>query len=372
MNRKLIAMMSALIMCSSAVPYTASAEEVTETLPEWIPQNFTEALHFDNEYGKTHIEDGVICCVRKKSIRDNYEYLTEYSGDGQPEIISDMTYNFVMPEKPDKSDTEAYQEYLDFLHENYIDESYIEMFGTVKVNFEYEVTVYTMNPASSIDIEWIEKYKDTEKFMYTETLSFETSADGEITETDLYGWFPDSPGESRGLDTVSVINGHIVFCDYLNSGYRLVFKQNGMSKLECIAGDYLDGTQLTVSPPGTRSKVIRAYKPITSGTVKVTFQEALPWQTDDAIDIIEKSYSIDDDGNITEIDGNDVTLLSMGDCNLDGLFNVSDVVMLQKWLTDGETLDCWQNADFYEDNKIDIFDLLIMKQSLTNGGIAHE
>ncbi len=54
----------------------------------------------------------------------------------------------------------------------------------------------------------------------------------------------------------------------------------------------------------------------------------------------------------------------MGDCNLDGKFSVTDVVMLQKWLVRAGELTCWQNADFTEDGRIDGFDLALMKRAL--------
>ncbi|MDE6665716.1 MAG: hypothetical protein K2K14_05970 [Ruminococcus sp.] len=221
MNKKLLAMMSAMVMCFSALPLQSVHAETDDNivnpdcaetyvdvmpkipvdvqyiLPEWIPQNFTEAMQFDNKYGKTHIEGGLICCVRKKYNRiDCNEYLTEYSGDDSMGLLTlfNETYNFVMPEKPDESDEEAYQEYLDFLSENHISKSDIE-YGLVYVKFEYEVTVYAMNPSSSVDINWIEKNQQTDRIVSTTTLSFESSADGVITETDLYGWFPDALGE---------------------------------------------------------------------------------------------------------------------------------------------------------------------------------
>lgn len=56
-----------------------------------------------------------------------------------------------------------------------------------------------------------------------------------------------------------------------------------------------------------------------------------------------------------------------GDINGDGIFNVSDVVLFQKWLLSGSDTDLinWKNADFYEDGKIDAFDLCLMKKELT-------
>ena len=57
-----------------------------------------------------------------------------------------------------------------------------------------------------------------------------------------------------------------------------------------------------------------------------------------------------------------------GDCNDDGEFDISDVVLLQRWLlSDGNvTLKNWKNAEFHEDNILDVFDLVAMKKQLIN------
>lgn len=57
---------------------------------------------------------------------------------------------------------------------------------------------------------------------------------------------------------------------------------------------------------------------------------------------------------------------TMGDVNLDGEFNVTDAVLLQKWLlaVPDVELKRWENADFYADGKLDVFDLCMMKKAL--------
>jgi len=56
----------------------------------------------------------------------------------------------------------------------------------------------------------------------------------------------------------------------------------------------------------------------------------------------------------------------MGDVNEDGAFNVADVIALQRWLLADKnvTLKNWKNADFYDDNKLNVFDLCLMKRKL--------
>ena len=55
-----------------------------------------------------------------------------------------------------------------------------------------------------------------------------------------------------------------------------------------------------------------------------------------------------------------------GDINADGICDVADVVLLQKWLLDvpDTKLKNWKSADFYEDDKLDVFDLCLMKKKL--------
>ena len=59
-----------------------------------------------------------------------------------------------------------------------------------------------------------------------------------------------------------------------------------------------------------------------------------------------------------------------GDVNADGQFNVSDVVLLQKWLlaVPDTYLADWKAADLCEDDRLDVFDLCLMKRALVSIG----
>ena len=58
-----------------------------------------------------------------------------------------------------------------------------------------------------------------------------------------------------------------------------------------------------------------------------------------------------------------------GDCNADGEFNIADVVLLQEWLlaVPDTHLANWQAANLCEDDRLDVFDLCLMKRKLING-----
>lgn len=58
-----------------------------------------------------------------------------------------------------------------------------------------------------------------------------------------------------------------------------------------------------------------------------------------------------------------------GDINIDGVLNVADVVLLQKWLLaiPDTNLPNWKAADLCADNRLDVFDLCLMKRQLIYG-----
>lgn len=51
-----------------------------------------------------------------------------------------------------------------------------------------------------------------------------------------------------------------------------------------------------------------------------------------------------------------------GDCNDDGAVNIADAVMLQKFLLGDGSLAEWKNADLCEDERIDVFDMIVMRR----------
>jgi hypothetical protein len=58
--------------------------------------------------------------------------------------------------------------------------------------------------------------------------------------------------------------------------------------------------------------------------------------------------------------------LFMGDVNVDGKFSIADVVALQKWLVSapGATLVEWRAGDMCDNDKLDVFDICVMKREL--------
>ena len=56
----------------------------------------------------------------------------------------------------------------------------------------------------------------------------------------------------------------------------------------------------------------------------------------------------------------------IGDVNEDGAFDITDLVLLQKWLlaVSGTKLANWKAADMNNDGKLNVFDLCLMKREL--------
>ena len=61
-----------------------------------------------------------------------------------------------------------------------------------------------------------------------------------------------------------------------------------------------------------------------------------------------------------------------GDVNVDGKFDIADVVTLQKWLLAVSDIELanWEAADLCEDGKLNVFDLCVMKQKLISGEVT--
>ena len=51
---------------------------------------------------------------------------------------------------------------------------------------------------------------------------------------------------------------------------------------------------------------------------------------------------------------------------MDGKFDIADVVLLQKWIlaVPDTKLANWKAADLYEDGRLDVFDLSLIKRML--------
>lgn len=103
---------------------------------------------------------------------------------------------------------------------------------------------------------------------------------------------------------------------------------------------------------------------------KIPIDETMNLNQNDELDFIR--IFVQDSANewkvIDDLKTNDIKLSSeiYGDINSDGIFNINDVVLLNKWLlgVSDVKINNWKSADLCDDDIINIFDLCIMKNKL--------
>ncbi|MBR2914014.1 MAG: dockerin type I repeat-containing protein [Oscillospiraceae bacterium] len=363
-KRRTLALLSAAALGIMSANFSASAL-TQEIPPDWIPNSFAQAMQFENTYGKHHIgEDGLICCVRKEQIgKNDYEIGTDGSTANHT-VISQDFYEFAMPEKPDKSDTKSYDAYLKALEELGLTE--FEAEHPMSVGFRYEVIVYRPLSEGTLRLDWSAGFDHSNP---NAVMEFDIAEGGTITQTDLSAWLPDSITEWEKFHAankgVNIMDGYIVYCGQVahDGGYQLYTEQNGAGRAELIQDYSVSRTTLTAFGGGL-TNTIMVYKPLTPGKISLNFTEKREWETE-VLSETTKYYEIGEDLSIQEISESAFEPKLMGDCNLDGKFSVTDIVMFQKWLLGDGTLASAKNVDMNDDSVVNVFDLAFMKKLLT-------
>lgn len=196
------------------------------------------------------------------------------------------------------------------------------------------------------------------------------------TEAIELDWLPETEAEYQDFVNeyghLSVHDRYIIYCDEINysTGAEVVVKQSGDGEVKKVK-EYDISDEL--APPGTPSKVVMVYVAVTPGDIQLTISQSKYW--DPNAELSEKesgTYVVKDDYTIEEKTNSDEFM--MGDVNNDGTFNVSDVVLLQKWLLavpDTHLAD-WKAGNFLEDDRLDVFDLCLMKRELIYGSPKKE
>ena len=351
------------VLCLSPLP--AAAEPAL--VPDWVPMDFMEALAFENTYGRTHVDDGAVCCVRYMDNNEDYRYdivPSEDSVDPDSICVYSAHYEFEMPEAPDPSDSKAMAAYEQYCWEQGID-------PLSPPYFSYDVAVYRPINTQTLSFDWTATYLPLDRETERTHLSFRRCENGVVEETDDFGWLPDCVEEFEDFreqnGTISVHDGRIVYCDDIcyDGGASLVAQQSGTARVVESIRYTLEERRLQLVSGGTGDTVC-VYDVVTPGTIRMSFIETRTWLEEDPYAQTEQEcYRITGDGTITVIPEEEVVERCAGDCNSDGVCNMLDAVVLQKHLLGEGTLSCWQNADLYEDNRINVLDLTLLKQMLT-------
>lgn len=166
---------------------------------------------------------------------------------------------------------------------------------------------------------------------------------------------------------VSVHGKYIVYCDEVNysTGVEVILEQLGTAEIKETEHYSIETDEPL--PAGTPSNDVFIYEAVTPGTIKVTISQGRPWNLEESKQIKKIGYyEISDDLNIEEIEENDFIEPVKGDVNADGVLNIVDIVLLQKWLlaVPDTELPNWKAADLCKDSKLNVFDLCMMKRTL--------
>ncbi|MDE5768067.1 MAG: dockerin type I repeat-containing protein, partial [Oscillospiraceae bacterium] len=158
----------------------------------------------------------------------------------------------------------------------------------------------------------------------------------------------------------------IVYCDNVcyDGGYDVTFEQSGTTELREIRRYNITVSREFALDGGTGHTVI-VYEPVSAGTVKATWLQERPWETwGNAEEAGTTCFEIQEDLSIQEIQENQFAEPVQNDITEDGVFDILDVITLQKWLSGKEKLANWRNADLNTDGIVNIYDLCLLKKAL--------
>ena len=393
MKRRFGAITAAAAMLTSFMcSYTASAAYVIPgnlRLPDWVPQNFIDALKFQQEYGTTHIEDDVICIVQRKQHyqqagwEDNASFTYNYHPDPEKGQRTDSepqwnekTYQFEGLEAPD-IESPDYPAYCELCMQIGWEPD-LAVSGSI-VDFGYTVLAYEIIPDTDLDVclqttckkDGEENPEVISEKHYTFTSVYDATIENiKITETDLYGWLPDCLSEYSTWigenGNIAAKNGYIVYADdvCIDGGYQAFKEFSGTGLVTPVNETYIADPRL-IPPVGGTTHEICVYEPKRAGTVGIRVRQMRDFEPNaEPVSDIYAGFSITADGEIKPVEKEEIEELQPGDCDGKAGVTVSDAVILEKYLFGEETLGCWQNADLNKDSHINAIDLTLLKRML--------
>lgn len=344
--RKLLAAVIALPLTLAAIPVIPPVSAVDPPdIPEWIPTDFETALNFANTYGATHIEDGLLCIVKMRENNENLKFEVHLEGSSKPAVIADTLLSYVPSIDDDSPDVPHYQPYYDL-----------------------DVKVYDFEKAGTFSFEQVCYYYENEQSSVQYT--FEIDDDLNITETDIYSWLPDCSGEYDAYNakngTLSLHDNYLVVCDIDTEGMtaasQTLFQEGKGQFEEIFKRNYFP---LSIEPLGGFSDMIRLYEPTSAGLVKATWCNGLC--AGEMISFPNKSFRINMDMSVSPVSDTEFDNVSKADINGDGRLTVADITIFQAYLMGKWRYEGYTMPDLCEDGRIDVYDLVIMRQMLTAG-----
>ena len=306
-------------------------------LPEWLPRFVEDAVDFQNKHGYTYASDGIICCVRSLNYDTVNTYAYTYSGSAAEEIENYKVFNKLIKHK----------------------------IGYTTVY--YDVTAYDIPAGSDLTVNYVNKNNKAEIDI---SYSFEKDSEGNVTQTDIYSWLPDSEDEFNQYyqkkGTFTEINGYVLYCNnfYNYSHTSTSLNQTGSGEFDEYYYEIKKKTVDDIVNNTTHRMVL--FKPAKEGAVKIDMSKVSKYERETRREDDRAYYKIDKDMNIIACDENSIKSTVKGDCNGDGVLGVADAVTLQKWLLRKKYTDISEfgYADANNDGVIDVYDLIFVRKEL--------
>ena len=357
MKKQLTAFLTAAALILCAAPMTVLADDIAAdeptALPEWVPKTYSQAVDFCNTYGKTHVEDGYVCLVRRGSVDlDMNEGFAETRSE---EPLSQFIPEFIAGENPE--DLPAVP--------GANDDGFSAPIVPVEPRYQFEVSVYHPKNAGELKITWA---YGTAAVSRETVFTFNVDDKGRVSETDVFGWLPDSMDEfytfEKANPVLSLHNGYIAYVanPCYDGGFQDYLSMIGTGGVEEIQSYHLGTLYISPELPcGDPTPVVKLFRPVKAGNVQMIASERRPWVSDDPVYSDLFCYTISDDLKVKEVKQFEETY---GDCNGDGELSVLDLVVMRKYLHGQGTLEHPELADLDGDGQVDIFDFAILRQRL--------
>ena len=291
-------------------PMAANAEAVNwesyiKNAPEWIPNDFDSAMDFCNTYGATKVDKDTICIVRNvpDTCRMNADITPVFNTDARADSNYEShiySFDFKLPEAPDKSDEKAYANYLREMKKY----EFAGINDSSSVGFHYEALVILNNAADGFNVKVSLENPDTDKPLPDDIKYSFTKQDGELVQTDIYSWLPDSIPEFNAFrkenGNISFRDGRLIYCDSINysTGAKMDTEQTGTGRLDIAMTEH-PHYDYVMQPTGNPTYFINIYQGGAEGDVDITFKSGIPWAPAETHRALTASVHVDENMNIT-------------------------------------------------------------------------
>jgi len=227
-----VAAVTAIVPLSSEsfsllAPSAVYAEETTAeaAIPDWVPNDFGSALDFRNTYGATHAEGGFVCVVFKENdlqpVGEKQSLLYSVKAtEGVMKEIGREVYSSKRSETGDCYEVVLYQAQKQGEFAVALTDTSIMICIMPEDGYDPVFANNALAEEAGLDLEGV----NAGAFY-----SFSVGENMEVTETDVYGWLPDSVAEYNTYMTehgqMSTRDDLVVFC--LDRAIGTAYSWNG-------------------------------------------------------------------------------------------------------------------------------------------------